>query len=87
MIVEKVMNTKYLNTKNPPIQYAMISNRQEEGMIYIYTLKVVDEQAVIKSSYPTLPGIRSLAKYEVGTMVTVAMVNGELDPFIIGEVA
>lgn len=87
MIVEKVMSTKYQNMKNPPIQYAMISNQREEGMCYIYTLKVVDERAVVKSAYPPIPAVRSLAKYEVGTMVTVAMVNGELDPFILGEVA
>lgn len=51
---------------------------------YSYSLKIISESGENNTKYPAVPNIKSKEKYAVGDIVTVALLDGELDPVIIG---
>lgn len=85
-VVKKLMKTEFVHLEHPAAMYARVTKRTELGEYYEYNLKILDKDKQVDSRFPELPRIRSKQRHEVGSTVAVALLYGELNPYIIGEV-
>lgn len=51
---------------------------------YAYNIKIINENGNVNTKYPDLPNIRCKEKYDIGDYVTIALVEGEMNPVIVG---
>lgn len=56
------------------------------GYWYTYTIEILDRFGNADAKFGKIPGIRCKQQYAPGSVVAVALPNGELTPAIIGEV-
>lgn len=56
------------------------------GPWYEYSLKILTRDGAVDEKYPEIPGVMSRHQVKKGGKVAVAMLYGELRPFILGEV-
>lgn len=84
--LRKLMKTKYPHLELPAAIYAKVTKQIELGENFEYHLKILDENKQIDNNFPEFPRIVSKERYEVGTIVTVVMLYGKMNPYIIGEV-
>lgn len=85
-VIKKLMKTEFPHLEHPAAMYARVTKRTELGGYYEYNLKILDKDKQVDSRFPELPRIRSKQGHEVGDVVAVAMLYGELNPYIVGEV-
>lgn len=57
------------------------------GHWYTYTIEILDRFGEADAKFGKIPGIRCKQQYVPGSVVAVALPNGELEPAIIGEVS
>lgn len=51
-----------------------------------YSLRILSKDGEGDNQYPIIPGVRSACQAEIGDIVAVALLYGELSPYILGEV-
>ena len=56
------------------------------GKWFEYNLKILTKDGDPDSRYPEIPGVKSKIQIKAGGIAAVALLYGELSPFIIGEV-
>jgi hypothetical protein len=56
------------------------------GKWFEYNLKILTKDGDPDSRYPEIPGVKSKIQIKAGGIAVVALLYGELAPFIIGEV-
>ncbi|MDR2024018.1 MAG: hypothetical protein LBQ71_12445 [Hungatella sp.] len=55
------------------------------GKWFEYSLKILNKDGTNDSEYPVIPGVKSMVQVKTGATVAVALLYGELSPFILGE--
>lgn len=86
VVWEKYIKKKYPHLEYPANVYARITKVKDNIDHYEYNIKVLDKNLDIDVMFPEVPGIKSKLKVEVNRTVAVALMYGELEFFIIGEV-
>ena len=56
------------------------------GHYYEYTVRITDRAGNVDERFPVIPGIRSENQFQVGALVAVGLLFGDLTPVLIGEV-
>lgn len=55
-----------------------------KSFYYSYNLKIISENDEDDLNYPAVPNVKCREQYELGDKVTIALLNGEFNPVIIG---
>jgi hypothetical protein len=84
--VNKVLSEEFPHLLRPAFVCARITKAQDAGGYYVYNLKILDKTGEIDSSFSEIPSIHSKVQAATGATVAVALLYGELNPFIIAEV-
>ena len=53
---------------------------------YEYSLRILSKDGEPDDAYPAIPGVLSTVQADVGSIVAVVLLYGELSPYILGEV-
>ncbi len=85
-IIKKSLETRYPHVLLPSIVQARVIRKKDMGAYYELTLRILDRGGGDYAGIPELPGVRSMSGYTVGTVVAAALLYGELNPHILGEV-
>lgn len=86
-ILKKMIAEEYAYLKAPAILYAKISSVQQlEDDWYMYRITVLDQFGNADVRVPAMPGIRSKKSFQVGTVVTIALPYGSLNPVLLEEI-
>lgn len=56
------------------------------GKWFEYSLKILNKDGGDSSQYPVIPAVKSMVQVEIGAVVAVALLYGELSLFVLGEV-
>lgn len=56
------------------------------GKWFEYNLKILTKDGDVDTRFPEVPGVKSKVQIKAGGMAAVALLYGELMPYIIGEV-
>lgn len=56
------------------------------GKWFEYNLKILTKDGDVDTRFPEVPGVKSKIQIKAGGMAAVALLYGELMPYIIGEV-
>lgn len=82
---EKIQ-TEYPHLRYPAAVYAKVTGVQEEDFFNVYCIKILDKNRREDHAYPEIPQVKSEKVYHVGDVVAVAMMYGDIAPYIIGGV-
>lgn len=75
----------YPHMQYPPLLYAKVVNvRQKEGQ-YEATLKILDKNKQVDSRFPEVPRVITDMVLNTDDVVVIALLYGEMDPYIIGR--
>lgn len=89
-MINKAIDNKiakdYPHMQLPSVITARVISVTQSGDLYKYDLKIIDKFGVIDEDYPTIPNVISKLSLENNAVVVIALLYGELNPFIIGEV-
>ena len=86
IVMENKIKTEYPQLLLPVAAYAKVTKVQEFTDYALYNLKLLDENRNIDTRYPELPDTRSGFGLESGDIVTVLLMYGQLQPYIVGKV-
>lgn len=77
--VTDLMISDYKHCLQPAIQYAQVVSSRKLDMGYNYTLQLLDGNKQPKSNIPLIPDIYYRSELLNGKVVTVALVDGQLN--------
>lgn len=83
-VVRKVLAREYPHLQQPAVLCAEVAAAARRGDWNEYTLRMRSRFGGEDTSFPAIPGVRSRAWYEAGTVVAVALAYGDT-PVILGE--
>lgn len=86
-VIDKKIAKNYPYMQLPPVVTAQIISVTQEGDFYKYDLKIIDKSGVIDEQYPTIPEVASKLQFDPDTIIAIALLYGELTPYILGEVS
>ncbi|MFW5435204.1 hypothetical protein [Paenibacillus apiarius] len=84
ILIDKRIKEKYPHIQLSAGMLAEITKTQIGTDIHEYNLKCLDESRNINDQFPEIPGVKSNLKFEVGDIVAVLLMYGQLDVYIIG---
>lgn len=85
-IVKNILKEQYPHTLTPATILARIVSKKTEVNYFEYTLKIIDKRNQEDRNYTEIPGVISKLNIDIGKTVAAALLQGELNPFILGEV-
>lgn len=86
--IDKKISVDYPHLRYPALVKARVTRASEYGSPwYRYNLKILDKNGEVDEHFPEVPEVLSRQRYEKGATVAVGLLYGELDPYILGEVA
>lgn len=85
--IDNKIAKKYPHIQLPSVITARVISVTQSGDLYKYDLKIIDKFGVIDNDYPTIPNVLSKLSFENNTVLVIALLYGELNPYIIGEVS
>lgn len=75
----------YPHMQYPPLLYAKVVHVQEASASRAATLKILDKNKQPDSRFPEVPKVVTDISIEKGDVVVIALLYGELDPYILGR--
>lgn len=66
--------------------YAQITSATKNKGYFTYRLKLLDAEKSIDSRFGEIPNVKSKQELTTGAVVAVALLYGQAEPYIIGEV-
>ncbi len=75
----------YSHMQYPPILYAKIMHVKEATGRHEVVLKILDKNRQPDSRFPEIPGVVTDIELHKSDVVVVALLYGELSPYIIGR--
>lgn len=80
------IKNNYPHMQYPSFLYAKVVNvvHQKEGQ-FEATLKILDKNKQIDSHFPEVPGVITDIVVTKGEVVVIALLYGEMNPYIIGR--
>jgi len=84
-VLRKQIDKKYPHIKHPEAVLAKVISAASAGEWYKYSLRILDKKGVINEQFPAIPNVLSKVHVTAGKTVAVVLINGELNPFILGE--
>ncbi|MCY9762121.1 hypothetical protein [Paenibacillus alvei] len=84
-LIDKRIQEQYPHTQLSAGMLAEVTKAQLGSDIHEYNLKCLDESRNVDERFPEIPGVKSDLKFEVGDIVAVLLMYGQLDVHIIGK--
>ncbi len=81
----ELIKTEYQHMRYPPFMCAKIVSVKTEGDGHICTLKITDKNLIPDKRFPECPQVFTDIKVQKGDVVVVALLYGEIRPYIIGR--
>ena len=86
LVAQEAIASGYPHLQYPAIMTAKVTKAAPMTGYGLYNLKVLDADGEINADYPELPDVHSQLGLETGDVVVIALIRGQLQPYIIGEV-
>jgi hypothetical protein len=84
-VIDNTLKNDYPHVLLPLAVYARVTKVQDQYTYYDHDIKILDESMNYNEDFPELPRVKSKVRYEVGTIVAVLLMYGQLNAFIVGE--
>lgn len=83
--LEQQIKGNYPHMQYPPLMYAKVVHVQGDMPFREVTLKILDKNKQPDSRFPEVPMVRTEMNIAKGDVVVIALLYGELDPYILGR--
>lgn len=83
--LEQQIRKDYSHLQYPPLLYAKAVQVQGELPPRKITLKILDKNKQPDSRFPEIPNVKTDIYIEKGEVVVIALLYGELEPYILGR--
>lgn len=83
--LSRQIKDNYPHMQYPPCLYARVMNVKEVSGRYEATLKILDKNKQVDSRFPEIPKVATDIEIRKGDAVVVALLYGELNPYIMGR--
>ena len=85
ILIDKRMKEDYPHALLPSGVLGQITRVQLGSVVHEYNLKILDETRNVDDRFPEIPQVQSDKGFEVGDIVALLLLYGQLDVYIIGK--
>lgn len=83
--LEQQIKGNYPHLQYPPLMYAKVVHVQGDMPSREVTIKILDKNKQPDSRFPEVPKVKTDICVEKGDIVTIALLYGELNPYVLGR--
>lgn len=83
--LKEQIKSSYSHMENPPCMYAKVFDIKRQGEKFSCTLKLLDKNKQVDSTYPTVPGVLTNIAFEVNDIAVILLPYGRYNPYIVGK--
>lgn len=83
--LERSIREEYPHLRYPSAMYAKIVDTRNEAGHYSYVIRILDKNKREDVRFPEIPKVLSEMSYEVGDIVAVVFLYGDIVPYIMGR--
>ncbi len=82
--IREAVKKEYPHLRLPANMLAVVTAADSDGM---YRLRILDQNMEVDETIPEIPGVTGVPGYRKGDVLCVALLYGQLWPYIIGRYA